>query len=101
MRSHRTPAKERKDHDIRLVVNIPESGSTLSLTLVLQRVCTAQRWVLNSKDDSSYDRFQYTIDHPLTDERTWMKKLENLVHTTPRENDCIVWVYLFERVNYQ
>lgn len=30
-----------------------------------------------------------------------MKKLENLVHSTPSGHDCIIWVYLFERVNYR
>ena len=64
-------------------------------------ICTAQRWVLNTKDENSYDRFEYTIDHPLCDNRTWMRKLEGMAHMADPENESIMWVYLYERVNYR
>ncbi|KAK4464702.1 hypothetical protein QBC42DRAFT_263088 [Cladorrhinum samala] len=66
-----------------------------------RRFCTAQRWVLGAKDENSYDRFEYAIHYPLLDDRAWMKKLESLVHSTPSGTHCIIWVYLFERVNYR
>lgn len=67
----------------------------------MQRICTAQRWALSTRDDASYDRFEYAIDNPLPKDQTWRKKLESLVRSTPTEHDCIIWVYLFERVNYR
>jgi len=30
-----------------------------------------------------------------------MDKLERLVLHAERENDCVVWVYLFDRLNYR
>ncbi|RYP19047.1 hypothetical protein DL765_003543 [Monosporascus sp. GIB2] len=91
----------RFEHIPRPVDEIQREHSKYEKGLGYKRVCTAQRWVLNCKDDNSYDRFEYIIDHPLPNEKTWMRKLENLVHATPPENDCIIWVYLFERVNYR
>ncbi len=67
----------------------------------MQWICTAQRWLLDTMDENSYDHFQYAIDSPLHGDKRWMKKLEGLVYTVPHGVECIVWIYLFERMNYQ
>jgi hypothetical protein len=67
----------------------------------MQWICTAQRWLLDSMDENSYDHFQYAIDNPLYGDKRWMKKLEELVYAVPPGLNCVVWVYLFERMNYR
>lgn len=52
-------------------------------------------------DENAYDHFQYAIDYPLEGERRWMGKLERLVACTPQQNECVVWVYVFDRLNYR
>ncbi|KAK3319652.1 hypothetical protein B0T19DRAFT_432820 [Cercophora scortea] len=66
-----------------------------------RKICTAQRWLLNKYDSRSYDHFEYTIDHPIPKNREWLSKMEGLVEKASPHNDCVVWVYIFERINYR
>ena len=52
-------------------------------------------------DENSYDHFTYALANPLRGEKRWMLKLESLVTKVPPENECIIWVYVFERMNFR
>ncbi|KAH8892954.1 hypothetical protein GQ53DRAFT_121680 [Thozetella sp. PMI_491] len=60
---------------------------------------TAEQWLADIKDGSSYAQFRAHLKDPHRSTE-WMLKIEDLMKQVPRENKCVIWIYACDVPNY-